>query len=36
MKILLSDKEILEIIKEDKEQALSYYNSQLKPKFKKI
>ncbi len=35
MKILLSDKEILEIIKEDKEQALSYYNSQLKPKFKK-
>lgn len=35
MKILLTDKEILEIIKEDKEQALSYYNSQLKPKFKK-
>ncbi len=35
MKVKLEDKDILEIIKKDKEQALSYYNQQLKPKFKK-
>lgn len=35
MKISLSEKEILEIVKRDKEQALGYYNSRLKPKFKK-
>lgn len=35
MKVKLEDKDILEIIKRDKEQALSYYNQHLKPKFKK-
>ena len=35
MKVKLEDKEILEIVKRDKEQALSYYNQHLKPKFKK-
>ncbi len=35
MKILLSSEEILQIIKEDKKQALNYYTSTLKPKFKK-
>lgn len=35
MKVKLEDKDILEIIKRDKEQALSYYNQHLKPRFKK-
>ena len=35
MKVKLEDKDILEIVKRDKEQALSYYNQHLKPKFKK-
>lgn len=35
MKILLDEKEILEIVKEDKKQALNYYTNVLKPKFKK-
>ncbi len=35
MKVKLEDKDILEIIKKDKEQALSYYNQHLKPRFKK-
>ena len=35
MKILLDEKEILEIVKEDKKQALNYYTNELKPKFKK-
>ena len=35
MNILLEEKEILEIVKEDKAQALSYYTNQLKPKFQK-
>lgn len=35
MKVKLEDKDILEIIKRDKEQVLSYYNQHLKPKFKK-
>ncbi len=35
MQIKLDEKDILEIIKKDKEQALIYYNQQLKPKFKK-
>ena len=35
MNIKLEDKDILEIINTDKEQALSYYNQHLKPRFKK-
>lgn len=35
MDIKLSEKEILEIVKKDKEQALYYYNDKLKNKFKK-
>lgn len=35
MNIKLEDKDILEIINKDKEQALSYYNQHLKPRFKK-
>ena len=35
MKVKLEDKDILEIVKRDKEQALSYYNQHLKPRFKK-
>ncbi len=35
MNILLDEKEILEIVKEDKKQALSYYKTNLKPKFQK-
>lgn len=35
MNIKLEDKDILEIINTDKEQALSYYNQYLKPRFKK-
>ena len=35
MNIKLEDKDLLEIINTDKEQALSYYNQHLKPRFKK-
>lgn len=35
MNIKLEEKDILEIINTDKEQALSYYNQHLKPRFKK-
>lgn len=35
MNVKLEDKDILEIINTDKEQALSYYNQHLKPRFKK-
>lgn len=35
MKVKLEDKDILEIVKRDKEQALSYYNQHLKSRFKK-
>lgn len=35
MNIKLEDKDILEIINTDKQQALSYYNQHLKPRFKK-
>lgn len=35
MNILLDEKEILGIVKEDKNQALSYYTNHLKPKFQK-